>query len=273
MLSSLHKSIVYMCTRVCLFLQEYYDLTHNLFRIDGYTDIPDYYTGTFTSVQDYNSETQYFFKYNSSSRCDTSPLLYDYVFYNADIGSDGDIHLKTLQSLFYIDDSYDYVYEGISMEYGILIDVWIAQNLSDITVMNKTYSNSHYEIYITHPGQQIRSIYGYTTDPVLFGTKYVGTETTTYPNGSTSTVNISSMSSIFSYSRVEPPIDVFDISRCLTSGQYAELRMSIDMTTKNITQDNLKQDIRAGITEYAKSIQMPFLSPLQVSSIRVRDSI
>ena len=243
-----------------------------MFRIDGYISIPDYYTGIFTTIHDFNSETQYFFTSNDSSRaCTTSPLLYEYASFDADVDSEGHLHLQTLKSLLFAEDFRDYVYEGVAAsEVEAGVDVWIAQNLSSITIMNKTYTNNRYQLYFTRPGVEIDSIYGTTSEPTLWATSYTGIETTTYPNGTTSSSNISSFSSYFAFSSTEPSIDVFDISECLSSGEYAELRMSINATTANLNQVNLKQNIRAAIVDYAKSIQMPFLSPLQVSSIRVR---
>ena len=198
---------------------------------------------------------------------------YDSLRFQAVRDDDGNLHLRNPKNIFFAQDYQNFVYEGVvQLGDNIEADAWIAQNTSNITVSNIKFSNPRYELYFSRPGTVISSVYGSSLNPVPLSSLFSATQTTTYPNGSVTVEDVTYDSVYYSFTSVEPPLDVYDISRCLSPDEYVEIRMRFKLDALVNSEQNLKQSIRFSLSEYAKKVGMPFLTPLQVSSLGVSDN-
>ncbi len=197
-------------------------------------------------------------------------MNYDALRFQAVRDNDGNLHLRNPKNIFFAQDYQNFVYEGVvQIGEDLEADAWIAQNTSNITVSNITFSNSRYELYFSRPGTVVTSVFGSSLNPVLLYSVFKATQATTYPNGSVAVEDMTYETAFISFTSVEPPLDVYDISQCLSPDEYVELRMRFKLDALVNSQQNLKQSIRFSLSEYAKSVGMPFLTPLQVSSLGV----
>ena len=253
---------------VSFLMQEFYDFDHQLFRYDVFVSVPEY-TGSFSGIQDFNIETQYYINHLYET-CYVSPITLENSYFDANNGSDGRLHLNGLRELLYATDDRDFVYEGVTTARGLLVDVWIAQSPGEFPLTNgSTIVNVTYQIYFTRPGQQVVSVTGNTTDSTIWQTTFTGTSVSMGDDGSEIIEEVSSTANFYSFSPSEPLLDVYDISTCLAQSEFVRLSMLIPTGGRLANVTSLKQNIRAAITEYARQVGMPFRTPLQISSIQV----
>ena len=159
--------------------------------------------------------------------CQVSQLTYDSASFDSTMGSDGHLHLRSVRSLLYADDSKNFVYEGVTNVRGNMVDVWIAQNWTELTIRNLTFTNITYQLYMTRPGQVISSEYGTSSDSVIWQITFAAVQTETNGTGFTKTSNVNATYSFFSFSPAEPPLDAYDILNCYSRDEFVNLNMKI----------------------------------------------
>lgn len=180
--------------------------------------------------------------------------------------------MESVRTLFLTNSEYQFVYEGITTVRGIPVDVWISYR-SQETLYSFNFTDVVYTLFITRPGQVSKSEFGFTTDPVIVQTKFAAVLTITFPNGTTNVTNISSTSNLFGFTPSEPPLDVYSTLACLSPSDYEVVRFRVPLTTAPPNQDKFRSNIRSAFIKYAKGIGMPFVSPLQINSIMVRNTV
>ena len=247
-------------------MQEYYDYKHQLLRIDGYTTEPSItgVIGPYSLVHDFNIGAQYTLSLNDRT-CMVQPLNENNTDGMRD--STGELHLRSLRSLLLAGPQYDFVYEGVMTVRGMPVDVW--QSYQDQrTFGSVSFTNITYLLYMTRPGVDTSSPFGFTTDPVLVQTKFAGVANVV-ADGNPYSVNVSFVSSVFAMSPTEPPLDVFATLSCFSPSDYQVFQFSIPPAVGPVNQQLFRSNVRSAFLDYAKSINMPFLTPLQVNNIQV----
>ena len=249
-------------------LQEYYDYIHQLSRIDGYTTEPSItgVIGPYSLVHDFNIGAQYALSLNDRT-CMVQPLTENNTVSDGMRDSTGELHLRSLRSLLLAGPQYDFVYEGVTTVRGIPVDVW--QSYRDQQTISSFYfTNITYLLYMTRPGVNISSPFGLTTSPVLVQTKITGV-VSGVADGYPYSVNVSSVSSVFAMSHTEPPLDVYATLSCFSPSDYQVFQFSVPPAVGPVNQQLFRSNVRSAFLDYAKSINMPFLTPLQVNNIQV----
>ena len=247
-------------------MQEYYDYIHQLLRIDAYTSDPNITgaVGPYSLVHDFNIGAQYTLSLNDRT-CMVQPLNENNTDGMRD--STGELHLRSLRSLLLAGPQYDFVYEGVTTVRGMPVDVW--QSYRDQQIISSFYfTNITYLLYMTRPGVDTSSPFGFTTDPVLVQTKLTGV-TNGVADGNPYSVNVSFVSSVFGVSHTEPPLDVYATLPCFSPSDYQVFQFSVPPAVGPVNQQLFRSNVRSAFLDYAKSINMPFLTPLQVNNIQV----
>ena len=222
--------------------------------------------GPTTIIHDFNADMQYIIN-NTYSTCKAEPITSTNSAFDGSMDANGQYRLKDSRHLFFI-DQYDFVYQGVRHD-GPLLDAWIAYKNDSITFQNVTITNSVYQLFMTRPGQAVRSIYGVSVDPLPWQISFSGNFSVVLPNGTKIVTNISQTSFFYDFAVVEPPFDVFDVSVCFNDSDFIVLAFRLPGHVVGVNQNNLRSSIRAALVDYANATGSPFISPLQIGNIHV----
>ena len=247
-------------------------MDHQLYGIDGYLNAT--FIGPYTIVIDFNAQAQYYIPKQVVKQCFVLELNKSTAL--AGVADDaGMLHLNTFRDHIFASDQFSYSYEGVTNIRDIPVEGWssIRDNVYYATSTNLT--NGLYEIFFTKPGWQVNTPVSSTTNTALWRATLSG-NITFMLNGRSVTESISWLFDFSGFSTIEPPVDVFDVSRCLHPSDYVILTMAFPVSSPNdaiatpsVDLSRLTGNLRKAILNYATSIQMPFVSPLQISAIQV----
>ena len=146
---------------------------------------------------------------------------------------------------------------------GVEVDSWIS--IRDLQIWNPrvNLTDAIVEVFFTRPQYMINTVHssGDSIIPWRFKTRGL----VSYLNGSEIIkVNISFQMDLFDFSAGEPPYDVFDTSKCLSSDQVYTLILAIKTSNVGIDFLQFRTNLRSSIIGY-----IPNLKPLQVNNIHV----
>ena len=247
-------------------MQETYDLTHKLLRIDSYYDgTLGGSPGPSSIIHDFDIGVEYAFNRNILN-CQVQPLSESpYVRFDIDFNEEQEAapQLITPNQFFLRGNEFNYSYEGVTTVRGMEVDSWISvRDFEQFQDTNGT--NVVYEIFFTRPGWTVTSDLSQTTDPVPV--RIIISGTFTYINrtdNSTGSTNASMEIDIFDYSANEPPYDAFDVSFCYGPDDYHFLLLAIPGHKENLDYGLLKRNVRMSISN------LTGLRPIQVGKIEV----
>ncbi|XP_019851446.1 PREDICTED: uncharacterized protein LOC100639693 isoform X1 [Amphimedon queenslandica] len=246
--------------------QEYYDYTHQLFRVDGYTSMksPNSDIGPFSTVHDFQTGIQYFLP-QINGTCSMQPLNDDNTVFDSTRDESGHFHLRNVSSFLLFGSPDQFVYEGVTTVRGMMVDVW--QSYRDQqTIYKGNFTSVTYMLYITKRGMtHTDSVFGNTSDPVLVQTKF--SAVLNIPGYGTR--NLSTVSSVFGMSFSESPLDVFATLSCFSPSDYRMVQFRLPVNVNPANQALFRSNVRSAFIKYADSAGMSFVSPLQVNTIQV----
>jgi hypothetical protein len=188
--------------------------------------------------------------------------------FDTTMDGDSDLHIASTAQLLHLTSNFNYTYEGVTTIRGFMADVWISPRPFDSFQNGFNVTDGAYLIYMTRPGQVFSTVYGVTTNPVLVHLKYTGVAHS-FTNGTYSTRNFTNHVSMFDFSDVEPPLDVYDISPCINRSTAVTVKFLIRASQGPPMQIQFRSSVRSAFMQYAKSIGQPFVSPLQITNIQV----
>ena len=251
-----------------LILQFYFDNQYQVVR----GDYLDYSIGPVAYIQDFNIDVIYYIA-KDYQNCSILPLEYnDDTAPEAIVSSSGDLQLGTAQQLFLASNEYNYSYQGVANVRGAEVDSWIS--LRDFEAISPSYNwtNVVYQIFFTRPGFTVFSDFSTTTEPAIWQLRIQAT--TNYiddVSGQPKATNLSLEYNIFGYSPDEPDLDIYDSSLCLNSSESTILNFAI-VSNDTLRIPPIRRAVRNALTKYVQTIEMPFVSSLQISSVQVSNS-
>jgi hypothetical protein len=246
-------------------LQEFYDITHQLFRADYYNDGSQYGTrGPNAVIHDLDTSMQYLIN-TQVLNCSAIPLedVAPYLF-DVTTNDDGSFQLISPNDLFLRGSEFNYSYEGVSNVRGVDVDSWVSVRDFERITDNVNLTNAVYEVFFTRPGWVYTTSQSVNTDPVPWRVKITGTFS--FLNfTSNATVQMDSMYELdlFDFSTDEPPYDAFDISSCSAPEDFYTMILIIPGQERGIDFGQLRRNIRTSVTNYTG------LRPLQIGNIQV----
>ena len=246
-------------------LQEFYDLPHNLFRIDAYSDAGQGgASGPVSVIHDLSTSVQYVVGKQVIS-CSAQPLE-DLAPYFFDITSDdnGTLQLVSPNNIFFLGDEFNYSYEGVSNVRGVDVDSWVSVRDFEKVAGAINLTNTIYEVFFTRPGWVYSTDHSINTDPVPWRIKTTGTVMfLNFTDNSTVSLNSTFELDFFDFSTDEPPFDAFDISSCSVPDDFYTMILILPGQEKGIDFGQLRRNIRTSVANYTG------LRPLQVGNIQV----
>ena len=247
-----------------MLLQEFYDLSHNLFRIDVYRrgrrgGSP----GPISIIHDFSTSVQYVvnnqvLECSAQSLDNASPYFYD-------IATDGDgVQLVSPNNFFFLGSEFNYSYEGVSNIRGVDVDSWVSVRDFERVSAAVNLTNGVYEVFFTRPGWIYSTDRSINSDPVPW--RIIFTGKVNYRNISSNTFHTRNGTyelDFFDFSTDEPPYDAFDISSCSAPDDYYVLVLLIPGNETGIDFGQLRRNIRTSVSDYTG------LRPLQIGNIQV----
>ena len=216
--------------------------------------------GAYSLVHDFTLEVGYLVD-SYYSNCSTFSLVNNSIF-DSIVGPGGLPQLKSPKTLFFLTNTLNYSYEGVTHHRGVDVDAWISIN-DNIELSGSTnLSNGTIEWFFTRPGWNITSDNSINTKPIPWRLEMSGV--VSYFNGTVVMMeNFSSAYHFYDFSTQEPSVDIFDTSSTCPS-EYHVLTMIVPGKVEGVVD----------ITQFRKSIRMAIANysgiyPLQVGSIQV----
>ena len=232
-----------------------------LYRIDYYSD-NDLPRGPFTSIKDFNLETQYTIN-RQHKNCSISPIKPEKSFDT--VVEDGVARLASPSDLLLLSNEFNYSYEGVSTVRGVEVESWISyREFEQVGAVNLT--DTIYEIFFTRPGWKLETLISVTDsgDSTLWRLKLTGT--ITFVNSSTNltqTQNFSSTYDYFGFSSGAPDLDVFDTSVCFPPSEYYIVTMFLPVENVQVDFSQLRRNVRSSVSSFTN------VRPLQIGNIQV----
>ena len=256
---------MYCCSLSAFYsLQEFYDLPHNLFRIDvHYGGQRGGSPGPISIIHDFSTSVQYVvnnevLECSAQSLDNASPYFYD-------IATDEDgVQLVSPNNFFFLGSEFNYSYEGVSNIRGVDVDSWVSVRDFERVSAAVNLTNGVYEVFFTRPEWYHITGSGVNRDPVPWRIKYTGT--VNYLNASDNTtamINQTFEMDFFAFSTDEPPYDAFDVASCSAPDDYYTLVLFIPRQEETINLAQLRRNIRMGVSNFTG------VRPLQIGNIQV----
>ena len=246
-------------------LQEFYDLPHQLFRID----VLSRRTGSpkpISLIHDFSTSVQYAVGTRVRS-CTAIPLkqVAPY-FFDVATGDDGTLQIVSPNNFFFLGNEFNYSYEGVSRIRGVDVDSWVSVRNFERLTSGINLTDAIYEVFFTRPGWVYSTDRSINTDPVPWRMKISGMISilNVSDNSTTITINGTFLRDYFDFSAEEPNYDAFDISLCSGPDDYHTILMLIPGQEKGIDFGQLRRNIRTSVSNYTG------LRPLQIGNIQVR---
>ena len=247
------------------YLQEFYDLPHNLFRMDVYYDGHRGGTpGPISIIHDFNTSVQYVVN-NVLVGCTAKPLEQANAhFFDIVTGEEDSLQLVSPNNFFFLNSEFNYSYEGVSNIRGVDVDSWVSIRDFERVSAGVNLTNAIYEVFFTRPEWFYISGGSVNSDPVPWRTKFTGT--VNYLNmsdNSTGMINQTFVMDFFAFSTDEPSYDAFDVSSCSAPDDFYVLILFIPTQGESVDFGQLRRNIRASVSNYTG------LRPLQIGNIQV----
>ena len=250
---------------ICHYVQEFYDQTHNLFRLDFYYDGQQGGSpGPLTLIHDISSSVQYIIG-NQIRFCSLQPLQQAATyFWDIATNENGTVELVSPNGLFYRGSQYNYTYQGATNIRGVDVDSWVSYREFESLTNIYNISNAYYQVFYTRPGWSFYNVQSATTDPVPWRIVINGTVSRLNMTDFTIiTYNTTYVLDLFEFSTDEPPYDAFDVSSCSAPDDYYTVVLLIPGNETGIDFGQLRRNIRTSVSEYTG------LRPLQIGNIQV----
>ena len=252
---------------IYLHLQEFYDQTHNLFRIDlQYDGQQGGSPGPLTFIHDISSSVQYVIG-NQIRFCLPQSLQEATYFWDLATNDDGTVELVSPNGLFFRGSQYNYTYQGATNIRGVDVDSWVSYREFESFSTLVNLSNAYYQVFYTRPGWSFYNVQSATTDPVPWRIVINGTVSTrqNMTDDTIITYNSTFRMDLFEFSTDEPPYDAFDVSSCSAPDDYYVMVLLIPGNENYIDFGRLRRNIRTGVSDYTG------LRPLQIGNIQVNN--
>lgn len=245
-------------------LQEYYDFTQQLFRLDiYYNGGPGGDAAPYKIIHDFDGQLQYVINRHTSS-CNITSLSDDNIS-GADVVLDGEgnAQIASPGRLFFLNSGLNYSYEGVSTVRGVRVDSWVAIVDDSIPISpSSNLSNGVYEVFFTRPEYNISTDRSEGGNRVIWRTNVRGLLSYSYMNMSGS-LNVSYEADFFDFSASEPPFDAFDISSCFDADQTHTVVFTLEVPRQGIDFSTFRTNLRTSLVAATN------LKPLQVNNIHV----
>ena len=250
-------------------LQEFYDLPHNLFRIDVYyTGQRGGTPGPISIIHDFSTSVQYVVN-NQILNCSAQPLEgASPFFFDIATGEGDSLQLVSPNNFFFLNNEFNYSYEGVSNIRGVDVDSWVSVRDFERVSPGVNLTNGIYEVFFTRPEWFYINGGSVNSDPVPWRIKFAGT--VNYLNMSDNTtgmINQTFVMDFFGFSTDEPSYDVFDVSSCSAPDDFYVLILFIPTQGESVDFGQLRRNIRASVSNYTG------LRPLQIGNIQVRSVV
>ena len=245
-------------------LQEFYDLPHQLFRIDVLSNTSGS-PSPISLIHDFNTSVQYQVGTRVHS-CTATPLKQVAPYYfDIATGDDGTLQIVSPNDFFFLGNEFNYSYEGVSRVRGVDVDSWVSVRDFERVTSSINLTDVIYEVFFTRPGVAYATDRSVNTGPVLW--RIVITGTVNFgPFGNSSAGNVSLnpfVMDFFDFSTEEPPYDAFDISSCSEPDDFYTMVMIIRGREESLDFGQLRRNIRTSVSNYTG------LRPLQIGNIQV----
>ena len=186
------------------------------------------------------------------------------------------LHIQSARDIFFAGDQYNYSYEGVTTIRGVQVEGW--SSIRDSTTINfgVTFTNALYEIFFTRPGTVHISDYSISSDPALWRIVVSGNVTGVRRNGTTFNTSVNFVNDLSDFSSSEPPLDLFDILPCHQAIGYVEVGLGLPANIPDpnspppIDMARFHGNLRKAMMDYANTVGMTLVTPLQITAIRVR---
>ena len=246
-----------------IFLQEFYDLPHKLFRIDVYNrgDRRGRVPGPTSIIHDFNTSMQYVIS-NQIINCSAQPLSQASPFFFDITTDDSDtLQLVSPNNFFFLGSEFNYSYEGVSNIRGVDVDSWVSVQDFEKVAEAVNLTDTIYEVFFTRPGWIYATDRSINTDPVPWRIKITGG--VSVRNFTDNSINGVFELDFFDFSTNEPSYDIFDISSCSAPEDFYTMILIIPGQERGIDFGQLRRNIRTSVTNYTG------LRPLQIGNIQV----
>jgi len=246
-------------------LQEYYHLTHKLFRLDTYYDgSRGGSAGPVTVVHDFNTMTEYIINRHTST-CMPSALGNGSVL-SFDVIQDEDqgTRLFSPRDLFFLQDTFNYTYEGVTNMRGVPVDSWLSVRDFESFSNGANLTGGVVELFFTRPDLNFTSTLSKEQGAIPWAVKIRGV--VVYSNGTDIfRSNITMESDMYDFTSNEPSYDAFDVSLCFADTEIHTLVMVFEnVSLIGLDLGELRTNLRSSIRRFTN------LQPLQINNIQVK---
>ena len=247
-------------------LQEFYDLPHNLFRLDVYDGRGS--AGPVSIIHDFSTSVQYVVNNRvlgcSAQRLEqASPFFFDIT-----TGEGDSLQLVSPNNFFFLGSEFNYSYEGVSNIRGVDVDSWVSVRDFERVSPAVNLTNGIYEVFFTRPEWYYINGDAVNTDPLPWRVKFSGTVNfLNTSDNSTRMINQTFVLDFFAFSTDEPSYDAFDVSSCSAPDDFYVLVMFIPKQGVDVNFGQLRRNIRGSVSNYTG------LRPLQIGNIQVRSVV
>ena len=251
---------------MAVLLQEFYHLTHQLFRIDTYYDGSRGGTaGAVTLVHDFGTMTEYVINRHTST-CLTSTIGNGSIL-TFDVISDEEqgTRLFSPRDLFFLQDTFNYTYEGVTNVRGVPVDSWLSvRDFESFSGTGANLTDGVVELFFTRPDFNSTSTLSTEQGAIPWAVKIRGV--ITYSNGTnTFRSNITMESDVYDFSSNEPSYDAFDVSLCFDASELHTLVLVFyNVSVTGLDFGELRTNLRSSIQGFTN------LQPLQINNIQVK---
>ena len=239
-------------------LQEFYDNTHNLFRVDAYYDgSMGGDAGPYRVIHDFDGQLQYIINGHTST-CNVSTLNNTF-FSDVELDENNSPRLISPARFFFLADDLNYTYEGISTVRGVQVDSWIARKGYMEFNQYSNLTNGIFEVFFTRPEYTVSTDRSEGGSSIPWRVIVRGELATPMAPP----VNVSFEVDFFDFSPNEPPYDAFDVSRCYDSDDSHTIILFFEVAREGIDFREFRSNLRQSL------VNATGLKPLQINNIQV----
>lgn len=217
-------------------------------------------------MRDYDSQVQYFIDRHTGNCSVTSLSNVTRFLFEAERSESGELQLESPNQLFFLNNEFNFSYEGVSKVRGVDVDSWVSfGDSTSVGVTGNNITDATIEVFFTQPGYTVVTDRSESSDPVpwrLIVRGMISARNFSNPT-QTITLNVSVESDVYDFSASEHSYDVFDVSQCFNYDQYHTLVLLFETPRVGIDFGTFRSNLRSEI------MKLTNLKPLQVNNIHV----